>query len=548
METSNSYELDLRIPQYLLSGYKSALTNGQTQIDYQRLYNDLANRTSKTDDIYFALGVMRVSALGCVKNEVEAYKYFEAAFKCDSYTSAAAAFNLYRMTLLNVGCKNLSVDGGTKDIRPLNYLKYAANKGYYYAHLYYGTALQYGDEKLGVKQNLTAAREMYSRGKSSSEGTTCAFRYAEMCEKGEGGPTDYEEAILWYSIVSNKDSTAAHNLGAMYYDGRGAEQDYSEALRYFEKAADLGDVVSMINVGNICAWKLAEDSNDEIAVEYYIKAIRSGWKNDDLLSLLKKGGFDNKRITAIYPMITELGLDYYYGSDDIQQDYSRSFALFVLASTYGDETALLYLIQCYRLGDGTIKDEKIAFELLCQLEQKGLKLENKDMCRFFYYQMGECYFYGQGTHENKVEGIKYFRKGADIGDIHAKIRLMPCYADGKSGVEKNIPLAMQYANDLIKDGTKRQRAYAYYVLAYCYAHDDKATRNYSLALENCKKSLQIQPNNEDAMKLLGQLSNDGNALKPVSDLRKVFEDAAGNAFGAIFGAVIGGLLGAGGND
>ena len=107
---------------------------------------------------------------------------------------------------------------------------------------------------------------------------------------------------------------------------------------------------------------------------------------------------------------------------------------------------------------------------------------------------------------------------------------------------------MQYANDLIKDGTKRQRAYAYYVLAYCYAHDDKATRNYSLALENCKKSLQIQPNNEDAMKLLGQLSNDGNALKPVSDLRKVFEDAAGNAFGAIFGAVIGGLLGAGGND
>lgn len=78
METSNSYELDLRIPQYLLSGYKSALTNGQTQIDYQRLYNDLANRTSKTDDIYFALGVMRVSALGCVKNEVEALQVFRS--------------------------------------------------------------------------------------------------------------------------------------------------------------------------------------------------------------------------------------------------------------------------------------------------------------------------------------------------------------------------------------------------------------------------------------------------------------------------------------
>jgi len=550
METSNPYYLDLRIPQYLLSGYKSVQTNGQTQIDYQRLYNDLANRTSKNADIYLALGVMRVSGLGCLKNEAEAYKFFEAAFKCDSYSaSVAAAFNLYRMTLLSVGCKNLSVKGGAIDQRPLNYLKYAANHGYYYAHLYYGDALRYGDEKLGVKQNLTAARAMYGRSKNSVEDTACAFRYAEMCEKGEGGPIDYEEAKLWYTTATlDKDSNAAHNLGAMYYNGRGVEQDFSEALRYFEQAADLGDVVSMINVGNICAWKLSEDSEDEIALEYYIKAIRAGWKNDDLQSLLKKGGFDDKRIAAVYPLIIELGLDYYNGSDDIQQDYAKAVSIFELAAKYGDELALSQLIQCYRLGHGVPKDQKKAFEMASRLEKNGLKTKSDDVRRFFYSQIGYCYYLGQGTTVNEAKGIEYLTKSADLGDSHAMLRIMPCYAEGKGGAPKNIPLAMQYANELLKRGNISQRAYAYYILAYCYANADKPIRNYELALTNCKKSLELDPQNQSAINLLNQLSYDGKALKPVSDLRKVFEDAAGNVFGAIFGAVIGGLLSAGSND
>lgn len=553
METSNPYYLDLRIPQYLLSGYKSVQTNGQTQIDYQRLYNDLANRTSKNADIYLALGVMRVSGLGCLKNEAEAYMYFEAALNYGSNSaSAAAAFNLYRMTLLSVGCKNLSVKGGAIDQRPLNYLKYAANHGYYYAHLYYGDALRYGDEKLGVKQNLTAARAMYGRSKNSVEDTACAFRYAEMCEKGEGGPIDYEEAKLWYDVSSGKDSNAAHNLGAMYYNGRGVEQDFSEALRYFEQAADLGDVVSMIDAGNICAWKLVEGIDDTKAIEYYVMAIMFGWKNDDLQSLLKKGNFTEERMAklgaSVFDFITDFGQDYFSGSNVIQQDYGKAFSIFELAAKYGDEKALLYLIQCYRKGLGVPKDQKRAFEMLIRLEKTGLQSERKDLQRFFYSQLGYCYYLGQGTKVNEAKGIQYLTKSADLGDIQAMLQIMPCYVDGKGGAPKNIPLAMQYANEILKNGSKSERAYAYYILGCCYVHGDKSIRNYELALLNCKKSLELDPLRQSAIDLRQQLSNDGNTLKPVSDLRKVFEDAAGNVFGAIFGAVIGGLLGAGGND
>lgn len=547
---ANPYALDLRIPQHLLDGYTKVSATNVKQVDYHRLYDDLINGSTINQYTYFALGVMSICGLGCEKNETDAYHYFEQAFIAGS--SLPAAFNLYRLTLLGVGCKEQFGETSRNGIA-LKYLKYAAERGNYYAQLYYGDAFRYGDEQLGVSKDLAAARAMYKKGSGSLEGTTCAFRYAQMCENGEGGPVDNDEAVLWYLTISDTNSSAANNLGSMYYNGRGVAQDYSEALRYFEKAADLGNVTSMINVGNMYAWGLGDERSDEIAIEYYVKAIRAGWVKDDFLSLLKKGNIDDERIAALDPAvisyITELGLDYYFGRNNLPEDYGKSFRILEFAANHCNERALLYVIQDYRLGDGTLKDEKRAFELLRQIEQKGTELKNNEMLRFFYYQMGECYFYGQGTEENKAEGIKYFKKGADLGDLYARIRLMPCYADGKNGVEKNIPLAIQYANDVIKlTNNTKDRAYGYYVLGYCYSHGDKNVRDYEKALEYCKKSIELNPQYESARNLLGQLSYDGKALKPTSDLMAVFEETAGNVFGSIFGAIVGGLFGAGSDD
>ena len=547
---ANPYALDLRIPQHLLNGYTKVSATNEKQVDYHRLYNDLINGTTINQYTYFALGVMSICGLGCEKNEADAYHYFEQAFIAGS--SLPAAFNLYRLTLLKVGCKEQFGETSRNGIA-FKYLKFAADNGYYYGQLYYGNALRSGDEQLGVSKDLSAARAVYKKGCGSTEGTTCALNYAQMCEKGEGGPVDYDEAKIWYLAISDTNGSAAHNLGAMYYNGRGVKQDYFGALVNFKNAADLGNVVSMINVGNMYAWGLGDDRNDEIAIEYYVKAIRAGWKNDDFLSLLKKGHIDEERLAALYPdvisYITELGLDYYFGRKNLPQDYSKAFPILELSARHGDAKAILYVIQCYRLGEGTPKDEKKAFQMLRHLEQYGPELKNNEMHRFFYFQMGECYYYGQGTEENKAEGIKYFRKGADLGDLYAKIRLMPCYADGKNGAEQNIPLAMQYANDVIKlTRNTEDRAYGYYVLGYCYSHGDKTIRDYEKALENCKKSVELNPQYESASKLLGQLSYDGKALKPTSDLMAVFEETAGNVFGSIFGAIVGGLLGAGSDD
>lgn len=81
----------------------------------------------------------------------------------------------------------------------------------------------------------------------------------------------------------------------MYYIGK----DSSGVLMDFQTKAQQGDVVSMINVGNLCAWGCGIQCNEEMAIEYYIKAIRAGWDNDDLLSLLKKGGFTEDRLAEL---------------------------------------------------------------------------------------------------------------------------------------------------------------------------------------------------------------------------------------------------------
>ena len=43
------------------------------------------------------------------------------------------------------------------------------------------------------------------------------------------------------------DAAAMFNLGVLYENGRGVQRDLSEARRWFEKAAEAGDVTAMRN-------------------------------------------------------------------------------------------------------------------------------------------------------------------------------------------------------------------------------------------------------------------------------------------------------------
>jgi hypothetical protein len=57
--------------------------------------------------------------------------------------------------------------------------------------------------------------------------------------KGLGKEKDYGKAKKYYELAADQGNVhAQNNLGFIYKDGLGVEQDYGAAKKYFEKAAD----------------------------------------------------------------------------------------------------------------------------------------------------------------------------------------------------------------------------------------------------------------------------------------------------------------------
>jgi TPR repeat protein len=63
-----------------------------------------------------------------------------------------------------------------------------------------------------------------------------------MYDKGQGVEQDFKEAVKWYQKAADQgDVDAQFNLGVMYAEGEGVEQDYVTAYTWYNIAAAKGD-------------------------------------------------------------------------------------------------------------------------------------------------------------------------------------------------------------------------------------------------------------------------------------------------------------------
>lgn len=63
---------------------------------------------------------------------------------------------------------------------------------------------------------------------------------------------DYEKAIYWFEKAGAQGcGESLFTIGKFYFDGLGVEQNSQKAFEYWLKAAQLGDDVAMVWVGNI---------------------------------------------------------------------------------------------------------------------------------------------------------------------------------------------------------------------------------------------------------------------------------------------------------
>ncbi|GET04602.1 kinase-like domain-containing protein [Rhizophagus clarus] len=115
-------------------------------------------------------------------------------------------------------------------------------------------------------------------------------------------------------------------------------------------------------------------------------------------------------------------------------DLKKTFNLFLNASEKNHILAQYYVGNCYKYGNGTIKNERLAFEYY-------KKVANKN---FTHGQLGigHCYEIGIGIKKDFNMAFYWYNKAANNGNIIAMYHLGNCYKNGE-GVEIDYNKALE---------------------------------------------------------------------------------------------------------
>ncbi|EID85083.1 hypothetical protein MSI_13400 [Treponema sp. JC4] len=215
--------------------------------------------------------------------------------------------------------------------------------------------------------------------------------------------------------------------------------------------------------------------------------------------------------------LCELGHMYKYGYE-IEQNYSKAFACYKLASDKGNVYAKQCLALMYYYGEGVKQDISKAKELY----KKGFSGNNKEF-QFFYSILGDSLFkpvlsdalekndlesqleiaqflYQQGYPQAYRKAFEWYMKAAEQGSPKAKYFLGNLYYNKK--FENYDPLT---AKKYLEASAENNVASAQYLLGKMYLNGDGVEKNYEKALEWFEKAAENR--NEVARKNLPHYRN-----------------------------------------
>lgn len=125
--------------------------------------------------------------------------------------------------------------------------------------------------------------------------------------------------------------------------------------------------------------------------------------------------------------ITELGINYFYGTNGAPEDPDAAF--YWLSRTSPENAAgRCFLGACYVIGKGTKQDEKIAAELFRDSAALGFPPAQ--------YELGICYEHGIGVERNILRAAEQYALAAEQDDAQAQCALGNLYFTG-NGVERD---------------------------------------------------------------------------------------------------------------
>ena len=267
-------------------------------------------------------------------------------------------------------------------------------------------------------------KAVYWSRKSAERGVTKAeYNLGLCCENGLGVAQNYSEAASWYQKAAEAGHTdAAYNLGNLYYMGWGVAQDYMEAAKWYRVAAEQGNAKAQNNLGSCCS-KLQDYVE---AAKWYLKAAEQGHaiaQNNIALCYFEGEGVAQDLTEAATWFLRSAKQD----NCDAQYNLGVCYA-----NGYGVKVNLTTAVEWYRkAAENGSESGKRAVEK-CK-DVKTIREFNKLLDSAYsgdakaQYEVGKCYFYGDGVDQNFIDAYRWLRKAVKNGNDEAKYLYAECF-------------------------------------------------------------------------------------------------------------------------
>lgn len=231
---------------------------------------------------------------------------------------------------------------------------------------------------------------------AASSGNAIAMELmARFLYAGDVFQKDIARAVKWYErACENGLPKACSSLGLHYQSWLPAEnRDIVTAGKWFRKGAELDDVRSMQQLGNVLAFAPGHPRDFKGAIKWYRRAIE---KSNDVASI------------ANLALVFE-------GKNGAPKDLKEFFRLTKLAAEAGRPEAIINLGIAYVNGVGVKRDVAMAIRQLTIAGNKGHPVA--------WRYLGEWYKRGNPVSKDRSKAIQFYRKAAALGDAPSKKEL-----------------------------------------------------------------------------------------------------------------------------
>lgn len=213
----------------------------------------------------------------------------------------------------------------------------------------------------------------------------------------------------------------------------------------------------------------------------------------------------------------KLASQYLYGSDEVVQDFSRAYRLFLQEAEAGNALAMHDLGRMSADGLGCETDGEKAQEWYGKAleafleEEKGAQERQRP---YIQYRIGKMYMAGLGTGQDYEAAAKWFSKAVSANHKHAQYSLAGMYYRGQ-GVEQDYERAFR----LYQRSAEQGNSYAEYELAKMYRDGIGTDKNQEAAEEHYENafrgftSLESRSHDDKLQYRLGQMLHTGTGTK-----------------------------------